>query len=418
MDRKWNKKHSLSLIMLGIHYICLNMGQFIHIGRINLSWITAIVLIVTYLGENRFLLTFSANRNIRYCCYVMLAWVAYGITQIWIVTDLGLFLTFYFILINNVLTVIMTFLIVKRKEDLKFAVDMFAVAFVINLLGGIYEYITQRVIIDTGNTYEGMIKIGGFIGNFNNFCAFLFIGVVVFCLKILSDKSLIKRLFYCICIAVAVYFMFFNGSRGGIYSLYIFIALWPLFWVLGKIVKNEKNYNKLIICLGTIVCILGVVFVYSYGFYNALALLDRSGGGDIGSDRGRVQLILGGIRNAIETYGYGIGAGQSMIEPGINLHCFFVEILAEYGVFFGTFVTYLSVILFIKRKNNVNIAVDSLLQAAGYAFVLVNITPSSINAMRVLWIYLSIVLMIKEMGFEFEDSELHNKKYRLKRGKF
>ena len=396
------KNLPLPVLFLGIQYICLNLGQAFHLGPINLSWFSTILLVGGYFYCNHGIIRLPSNRVIRNICFVFLLWAVYAWLQVFFVKDFGLFVSFYVILITNIITILMTLLLINSKEAFFYALNAFAFSFVLNVLAAGIEFFTGKHFVQYNTSYRN--EVVGFIGNYNDFCTFLFLGIVVLfiCFFYTDRKSL--KIFYFLCISASVFFIFFNGARGAIYSLYVLLLFWILLLLLRKIYKKEKKYNRALLIFSIIVLIFASIWIYKFGFYRALALLDNSGGGDIRSDQSRVILIKSGMEKMIQSFGFGIGAGQSVLLYGINLHNFYAEIFSEYGVGFGLFSVYLSFIVFVRKRNHINQKIDSLIQAAGFAFLIANVTSSSVNKMRALWIYLMIVVLIKETSLVSEEN--------------
>lgn len=403
------KNLPLPVVLLGIQYICLNMGQAFHIGPINLSWISSVLLLAGYLYCNHGIIKFPETRALRIICYLFIAWCIYALLQFFIAEDMSLFFSFYIILLTNLFTALMTLFIIREKEELSFALKAFAFSLILNLLAAAIEYFTGFHFVHYNVSYTNQVV--GLIGNFNDFCSFLFIAIVVFLICLVYTKRKLSRLLYAICIAVSVYFIYFNGARGAIYALYVFALFWVLLQFLKAFVRGEKNYNRILFLISVFAIAVAAAWILRFGFYNALALLDRSGGGDIRSDRSRVLLILGGIKQLTDSFGFGMGAGQSVLPYGINVHNYYAEVFAEYGVVWGLFSVYLTFFIFVRRKKHINQVVDSVLQAAGFAFLVANVTSSSINKMRALWIYLMLVVFIKETALfseeEYDGESIH-----------
>ena len=92
----------------------------------------------------------------------------------------------------------------------------------------------------------------------------------------------------------------------------------------------------------------------------------------------------------ISSFGFGVGAGQSILANNINLHFFYLEILVEYGIFVGG---YLLVIIFMMSfhvdyglRSFSEIMMNSLYRSFPIVMILLGVASSGTVRIRATWI--------------------------------
>lgn len=410
---------SKSLVCLGILIIAVNFGSVLNYGEVNPSWIVAIVCCLIFLiekGKSKFLSRYSSiNRLVIF----MLFWVAYATIQLIYVGDIEIASQFYRILNINVFLVIYMLLTIKTRQDICYILDIFSISFFINILAAYWEYFSGSRITALEDSlvvdYQG--KVGGFIGgNINDFCAFLFIAIVVFIIQLTLKKGKFKQLAYLVGIMSSIFFIFINGSRGGIYGVFILGILIIVFLLERKIFKKKVFDNIFITSFLILFCVIIAVQISMYGLSAIISHLGTSG--DYESDLWRANAIIRSVEAFVNSYGFGIGAGQTIPLLGMNVHNFYIEIITEYGLLVGIGAIYISFILPIKRSKIPAVFMDALIRATAFALILINITSSSTNKMRALWILITLIYIIKTTDiFSINDTTKQMSMPKLIRGR-
>lgn len=392
-----NKYHpKATIIMLGLIIISVNLGSVINFKGINLSWIVSFFgfVVLAWANRNNDGRINFYNSNMKKLAIFFIIWAIYGAFQIVICKDLNLAKEFYSVIIINCFIVVYMLSSIKTKYEFTYILNIFSITFFLNIVGGYYEFFTGNRIAPIDEHlilgYEG--KVSSFIGNFNDFCTFLFIGIVVFLIQLHIVKTKKQRLLYFFGIISAVYLIFVNGARGGMYGCYLLAIFSILFLIELKIIVNRKMEALFISVIGLVVLITSFLYINSIGLVNLVYKF--SSGGDIGSDVLRATLITDSINAFINSFGFGIGSGQSIALLGINVHNFYIEIFTEYGLLIGLGAIYLSFIMMFQNKKNIPTTLKAILRATAIALVVVNVTASSTNKMRAMWIFLTMVFLI------------------------
>jgi hypothetical protein len=386
--------HPKSLHALGLLYVTLNLGTFVQIGPLNISWLVSLYLAIVYLTEDG--MFYFKSKTIRNIFIGFILWIVYALVFALFIRDTAIFITFYLILLSNAFVVMFSLLIIRTNYELKYALRALSMGIAINILAAGWEYFTGSIIIQSVK-YRGLPVVAGFIGNYNDFCTFMFIGIVLYAIEILLSKKMVIKSIYAFGIVVEVLIIFYNGARGAIFSLYILVALLLLLYFLRMCIKSKLLFYTIVFFFAALVVISIWRYINEVGIYKALALLDRSAGGDTGSDLWRYHAIIKCLNAFKDSFGFGVGSGQTIsILNGNNVHNFYIEIITEYGIIFGFFTVYLSLIVFISHDKNIPPLMDALIQACGYSMIIANVTSSSSNKMRALWIFMTLIFLIKK----------------------
>jgi O-antigen ligase len=182
-----------------------------------------------------------------------------------------------------------------------------------------------------------------------------------------------------------------NGSRGGIYSVLLLFLLFIPFYIYEKWINDKKTRVLLHLVAIMIVFSIGFYILQKFSYQELVEFLGSSG--DYGSDLYRVRLIMGGVKAFIQSAFLGIGPGQSIAINSMNIHNFYFEILAEYGIFIG-----------IDRHNPPYI--NALFKATAVALILASVSSSSTVKMRAYWVFIILILIIKKKNILQESNDM------------
>lgn len=400
-----NKQFSNTLYMLGAFIVSLNFGTAFQIVGVNISHFVAVAFALVFIWEEDYLV-FNTKQDKRVILF-FLFWLLYAFLQVIEVRNLEYYLTFIEILLLNVVIVISILFEVSNQLEFIFLIKAATFSVWLNILAAAWEYFTGNIIVNQTYLFADRHYIAGFIGNFNDFCTFMFFGIILFAIQLFFAKSIFEKAYCLAGIIAAIVIILYDGSRGGIYALICSAVLFPMFLILdSKLIPSRRT--KVLIAIGGIAAVIAImVIVKKKGINGALYLLDNSGGGDIQSDIGRFRMIKEALVATVDTIGFGVGAGQSIVVcGGINVHNFFVEILCEYGLVVFLFVVYFAFIIPLRRNSNLPCFLNAVTQTFACGFLIASVTSSSINKMRMLWIVLTLLYILKqEKQIVFDESK-------------
>jgi len=394
LGNKRNKTdHPNTLFAFSIVYLALNLGTAFQLFGLNLSYYATVLFFAVYVWEIR-VIRVSSVQDKRIISIFGL-WLVYGLAQFVIVRNRPLFWNYYTILLFNALVFVFSIILITNAYEFKFMLRAATVAVWMNIGACLYEYLTGRILIRQSYLLYFRRVVAGFIGNFNDVCTFMYFGIILFLVLMYFERGIFAKVYSVAGILFSLFIIFFNGARGAIYGIVLFAMLFLLFYILDSDYISSSTTKWIIIIAGILSIAFVVIYIQHNGLYSAVSKLDNDGGNDIRSDMSRVELITNCLKETLNSFGFGIGAGQSEIVNRIRVHNFYIEILCEYGIVFGYFAVYLTVILPLRRRREVPRFLNAITQAFAVSFLVANVTSSSINKMRMLWILLALFYIIK-----------------------
>ena len=151
-------------------------------------------------------------------------------------------------------------------------------------------------------------------------------------------------------IAILVFILLINASRGGLLVFGITICVFPFYY--RKIEFKNKNIIVSIIFIVLLYVVIENSEIIFSQFLNRFVLSDNV---SFSSDNSRMELFNIGINLWYNSYGFGTGIGSmipcmaSMSKSGILAnHNLFIEILMQYGTII--FLLFLSHFLFLLKR--------------------------------------------------------------------
>lgn len=190
-------------------------------------------------------------------------------------------------------------------------------------------------------------------GNPNDFAILMAIGVFISIACVKLSKNFWIRILHCLITGFYVYMIAVSDSRSGM----LYLVLGMCYRFVSEIHWQTKA-KTLRILLGIFVLAFLFIFFHYDDLISSISLfLDMRGS----SDQKRLGIYLSGIKKLAKTFGLGTGY---YIEA---LHCFWVEILCDFGVIiFAAFLMfYLRMILKMRKITKGN---DKAAAAAATCF--------------------------------------------------
>jgi O-antigen ligase len=226
----------------------------------------------------------------------------------------------------------------KKKADVLYYNKALIIALGINIIIGLWEVGTGNHLVKLEgekNIEYYSNKALGVFGNGNDFSTFLYFGVVALFINLFYEKR--HKLLCGLMIVASLFLILVINSRGTIYGIAIFFIALPICYFL------IKHTNRSV--LTVLVCIFALGLIVILLRYPLSAIVYRfSSSGNYGSDMYRIGLINGSLKLLEQSYFLGVGPGQSSNQLGMNPHNFFIELLADYGIFVFTGI----IILFLR----------------------------------------------------------------------
>jgi len=259
-------------------------------------------------------------------------------------------------------------------------------------------------------------------GHVNDFSLFLIIGMSC-CLTLYKMHKGIFRFLFLMLYVSTVALIIYGGSRSMAVAMLFGLIAW---FVIGHV--RNKHRKKRIFLYIVIALIVEMLFSAYYekifDAVNQYMNLDAFYKGS--SNYIRLNQLRSGLYMIQTSFGFGVGAGNSNVinyypydVNGIsNLHNFWIQIFADYGVFFGIMnvLGYLGLVyklyhIYKSTPDNQTAEIARLLFAVMVAFSIGFIGPSSIISHEWLWCFWGITLSFVG-NYYFQSATKH--KYILK----
>lgn len=240
--------------------------------------------------------------------------------------------------------------------------------------------------------------------NTNNFALYVTFSLLLLFSMLLKGK-VVERVIYLVLFGLSFPLLIISESRACMLGLILGLMVW---WFASS--QGKMSIKKF--AIGSLVFLVSIVIVVGFWdtvyqaldkfFYLYGARADNSQSNPV-----RINLIKNSFQMVLNTFGFGVGSGNSVIEANhvydtggvFDLHNWWLLILSEYGLVFGIahIVIYLSqvkkLIGYIRVENREEystILVTFL--AIDVAFIICLISPSNVVAFEWLWLYWGIRL--------------------------
>lgn len=364
----------------------------------------------------------------------IIMWSVYSIfSLIWSV-DKTLTLKYsYNIGLLLLLFLVVQYLVDSESKFYKIANFMVFILAIVNLIG-VWEIVTGNHIMP--NYLDNPVRLrllkytpGGFFMNPNDNATYIF-QLLPFSMLSISNANKKVRLFAKINMVLSPVIIAATGSRT---ILILFFAILIPF-ILKRVSKISIKRTLITFISLTIILIIFVkVPIVNDAISNALSeiritklLTSVKEEGESGNVR--INLTLNSIRMMIDTYGFGVGAGNHrVLMPDYSsnyyytgsvsvAHNLLAELLADYGIFI--FILFIfSVIKSIKILKLIyrngpekNQKTTYILMVANIIFVVAAIGSSSIIQIPTLWILLALTNVYQNINLKF----IHRNTYSVK----
>ncbi|WNB92701.1 O-antigen ligase family protein [Bacillus sp. NEB1478] len=346
--------------------------------------------------------------NVKNIILFHVVWIVYAlISLIWAKTIKAGIADFVFLVIGISLILFVTF-VFKKERDYVNLLYIWVAMFLLLLIFGLINHLTL-IHFPTSrfygiDTYQKSIPTSVF-ANENDFASFISISFFFALALANHTKHMIVKIGAIGVMLFSLYIMSLTSSRAN----YISILLGLGFWFLFLTSRNIKRYMIIAFGFMSVLAILIVPHKIYNGFASVYGLIATLGNNTEGSSVDiRINLIKNSFHFISESFGFGIGAGNSeyyMKEFAkypthtiINIHNWWIEMMVNYGIFIftGYLLLYAGLIYYLfnifKESTGNNRMIAEALCTALIAFFLASISPSSQITLNYLWLLFAFAI--------------------------
>lgn len=382
------KSKTLTQLFLFLTVITVCLGEFTNIFGLKLSCIFAVCAFLAFLYENIRKRQFSLNLNLKIICGFFIFWLVYATVQMLIIDKNANAFLFYRSLATNVFLVLMLILNIKSLEDVVFFNKALIIGYFINLLIAVWELCSGKQVINTPGA-PGYVY--GVFVNMNDLCTLFAFGVFALILDMLLTKK--NSMLSVAAILFSVYVSILDEARAPLLGLMFLFVFWGLFKIALLLRRKSRKLFDGYLSVLAAVPVVALFIIFSH--FSLDQLVNMFGAK---SDNIRVELTREALGIIKSSAFLGVGPGQSVEIIGVNIHNFFLEILAEYGLLILSGIIYLLVAIFTVFRTKLPDRFSSFLMAFIPFFAVVTISSSSSARIKATWVILTLVLLAVEYG--------------------
>ncbi|GEK91056.1 O-antigen ligase family protein [Alkalibacterium kapii] len=255
--------------------------------------------------------------------------------------------------------------------------------------------------------------------NINDYATLILFSIFIALIVLFTSKHLLLKFISLFMIGSGSFFIFQAGSRGN--QLGLIVGLFAL--ALVKIMDLSIS-RKIFMTAGVLAGLFVIAVILSPAIRNftseTISMIIETQFREGYSNRYRVHLILNSLYFLGVTFGFGVGAGNLehwMTNHAIyevdarNVHNWFIEILAGYGIV--TFVLYTLMYFYMMRKlyNNFKYSNNSYIQKVSwvllsYLFAFLFSSISSASNIIIEWQWISWGVIIAFIKYSDEHAKI------------
>lgn len=396
------KKFKPDYFLVGLTIFFNGLGFVLSVAGINIVYILAIlsigiISINAALSPQKVGVMFDQRKRFMWCLFIV--WIIYALVQSSYAVDKELYSIGVGQLITNFLVVIFIlylfdFLIIDSLDAVYKAVFMILL---VNTLLGLVEAVFGIHFVQASSIWDAN-HVRGLCENVNEYATTMYCAIVI-----LSTINMYKRkisLFSISVVILGTLCIIKSTSRGIVLAIIIFVILYLFARLYFKYLAGAVILLKITVI---IICALVVISVISGSIADIISMLitKYSGSGNDLSDFYRWHLIEESVKCFTRSNGFGVGPGQSIYYLNMNVHNFFFEILAEYGIVFFSLFVGLFIYVWIGSFNlKISIRMRSLYFALIPSMAISSISSSSIFKFKLFWIEIVILYLFRRSNFD------------------
>ena len=354
-----------------------------------------------------------AHIKVRHYLWFLVIWLVYAVLSLaWAADKVEAVreIIFLFMGVSVIFFVVFYF---SNLKDLKRLYNLWLLILLLLICVGLWEHITGNhlsVSALTDASGKSRFVPTGFFHNQNDYATYLAISIPFVLTFIRYNRRLIKPLLGMAILTLSLYLLVITFSRANYLAIILGVAFWFLFLL------KVKTKVKVLALTGLVALLLFVAFpgwmqdVFGTANVQLRSLTAQmTSGTELDSVPIRLNLIRNSLIFLVNSFGFGVGAGNveyhmanfQVYNTGgiLNVHNWWAEILANYGVFVfaGYVLFYLGLLtklykVYGKLKNTTEKMLCEALLVGLVVFPFSSISASSIMALTYQWIFFAFAL--------------------------
>ena len=395
------QKYKLYEFMVALCVFINGLGFVIPIAGINivhiLSLLTFILILINVLQKRTNINRFFQDEK-KWFLFFFSIWITYAFIQLKLMPiSIEYFKVGIMQLITNSIFIFFVLYTVHDEKSLSLIEKAIVGVLFVNVALGTFEIFTNIHFVEASSIWD-VNHTRAFSDNVNEYATTVYCSLMGLAVMATHKKRLGKIL-KCLAILSGLCILT-STSRGITLAVFVYILNYYMMKIYLDKVNGKTIFLKLILLSGLF--ILGVLVVF--GMISSIAnwmVKMFSGQGNIVSDNYRLYLILEGLSYFKQSYGLGVGAGQSIHLVKMNIHNFLIEILVEYGI-----VIFIGLIWILWSVWNVAFLpfVPSKVRCIYFSFIpsamIAGISSSNMNKFKIFWVILLLFYLSKSILYK------------------
>lgn len=341
-------------------------------------------------------------------------WVAYAILSVVWAIDKTSALKHVIFMVLNVIIIFFSIYVLQSVNDFWKLIRLWVTIFVLLIPVGIWEFLTGNHLPSSGlNVVDEGYELYKFaptatFSNQNDYATWISLTFPMLLSLFKFQRSSLKKIALFVVLLSTILVLFFTTSRANYIAVILSAGFW-LYFMTGLTAKLKYFIGFLTLTLIGVVAMPSQI-LDSLSFYidDLVALTQIGTGEDAGVDV-REYLIKNALHFSLGSWGFGVGAGNveyymdnfpiyPVGDIG-NVHNWFIELLANYGVLILS--GYIALLIFVFRSlwhyhkqvtdRRERVIIEALICPL-VGFPIASISSSSLMAFNPLWIYFGVVL--------------------------
>lgn len=334
--------------------------------------------------------------------WFFLFWIFYAFfSSIWSLIPLDSFKETIILIFNFSSFFLLIFLSNKIKNPRLALINAWLILFVLTIPIALYEFLfdnhlslsygSESSIINYNN---GNVALRNFASvtymNLNGYNVMLCYMIPFVMSKLFYNKTVLKKYFFWTLYFFLVYIILKNGSRAASLNLIISMLVFAFYYI-----EKKSTFVKFSLSIVFLLLLISYFFIDEFSFI-ALRVSEEGL-----SDARRLLVIDGGLRALIDSYFFGIGAGNfvAVMENIYMLdltspHNFLLEIVVQYGIiilflFMGLFYR-----LYKKMQKSNSKTTRFIIMSSILTFPLTSVIDSGYLQSIYPWLFISSLFII------------------------
>lgn len=402
---------SVATSFLAANLFTISLGA-VQLSLYRVSLIGAIFFIGLMMLGLKSTATLPVGRGNGFSICFMLIWFAWGLLSFAWAKDLSMWAKAIYFLGTGTFWTVCYSMFFTEEQDFKIVFNTMQGAIIFVGLIGWYEVLTKdyRFIPMTPENIHAFVNAPARVpialsGNPNDFATVVLFGIFISFICFQINQSLFGKMVSLYGMASAGGLLLFSESRANLLGLVMGLGL------LVFVIFHEKKKTFLLIILG----VFGFLVFASTPYYTKIlekiisVMQFNFNAGEFNSESVRVNLIINGLYFLTKTCWIGTGAGNieywmehdTYVNTNgyVNIHNWWVEILASFGAFLFLLYLVFYVALFCKLFQKYRTAHDAFTKNASLgllccmaAFIIGSISSSSNMKTEWLWMFWAVVI--------------------------